>query len=261
MSFEKEAAEAVNMLMAEGIDFDSATDLVMEKVAGAAYDIAFKGYSNAEREVARQYGQEGPAEGWFNDSKNNALPHMAAIAGGVGGGLAGSMLGLHVGSKFNRPGLGLLAGYAGGAVAGMTPILRHQAERLHEKYREKQAAVNMLVEEGLDFDSAVDLVMEKSAFLLGAATGALSSRDGHRWGGAGVGALASLPGAAVGHHLGGGIVGNIGGQLAAAAVAGHLYGEKHREKQAAVNMLVEEGLDFDSAVSLVDHKASELYGD
>lgn len=167
MSLEKQAAEAVNMLMAEGVDFDSATDLVMEKIAGTAMDIAFSGYSNAERNVANQYGHEGPRGGWVSDGVNNVVPHMQAVAGGLAGGIVGLGAGARLGNVVNRPGLGALAGYLLGSAAGMTPVLKYQANKLHEKYREKQAAVNMLLENGLDFDSAVQLVNDKASELYG----------------------------------------------------------------------------------------------
>lgn len=108
----------------------------------------------------------------------------------------------------------------------------------------KQAAeaVNMLMDEGVDFDTATNLVMEKVASanpLLKRASmlaGALASTEGHRWGGAGMGLLAGTAGGAVGgaigHAMGGrmGLAGLITGDVLASGYAGHWYG-KHAQKQ------------------------------
>lgn len=99
--------------------------------------------------------------------------------------------------------------------------------------------------------------LEKIAYL-GTFAGAITSTEGHRWGGAGAGFLGDMGGRIAGHTLkatpGGKIstsIGALGG-----GVAGHFYGKKQAKKdemrkQASFNSLVEDGVDFDMAVSLV----------
>lgn len=101
--------------------------------------------------------------------------------------------------------------------------------------------------------------LEKAASL-GAITGAITSTDGHRWGGAGAGFLGDVVGGTAGHAIGGfGTVRGIRlGQLtgiAGGAAAGHYYGQHAAKKdalhkRASVNSLIEDGVDFDTAVAL-----------
>lgn len=127
---------------------------------------------------------------------------------------------------------------------------------------DKQAseAVNMLMNEGIDFDSATEMVIEKVASL-GALGGAIASTDGHRWGGAGTGFLGDALGTAVGTVAGGagtlrGVrTGSLVG-LVSGTAAGHYYG-KHAQrkdalhKKASFDSLIEDGVDFDTAIALV----------
>ena len=100
--------------------------------------------------------------------------------------------------------------------------------------------------------------LEKAA-LLGTFAGAVTSTEGHRWGGAGSGFLGDTGGriaaqallkAAPGTPISN-VVGAVGG-----GIAGHFYGKRAKRKdelhkQATFNSLIEDGVDFDTAVSLV----------
>ena len=99
--------------------------------------------------------------------------------------------------------------------------------------------------------------LEKAA-LLGTVAGAVASTDGHRWGGAGTGFLGDIGGRVVGHALlkakPGSAMNSLAG-MAGGGVAGHLYGKSAAKKdalhkRASVNSLIEDGVDFDTAVAL-----------
>lgn len=150
---------------------------------------------------------------------------------------------------------------------------------MKNKDQEKQAAVGLLVESGVDFDSAVQMVekkaseLEKAAFV-GLATGYMAAKKGDKVGGTllggGIGGevVGARAGATLGAKLGGG-KGALIGALTGDAIGGHYGGKlyshlKHIgsheiEKKAAVGLLIEQGVDFDTAVALVSQKAAELY--
>ncbi|HET8686055.1 MAG TPA: hypothetical protein VFM18_05245 [Methanosarcina sp.] len=105
----------------------------------------------------------------------------------------------------------------------------------------KQAALGQLIDAGVDYNLAIAMVKQANALvpaggraLMGAAKkgAGFMERHGRK---IAIGAGAAGVGAAAGYAL-------------------------NREKQAAVNGLVDAGVDFDSAVALVAEKAAELYG-
>lgn len=99
--------------------------------------------------------------------------------------------------------------------------------------------------------------LEKAAFL-GTFGGAISAGEGHRWGGAGTGFLGDVAGRVASTALlkakpGSAIMELTGG--ASGIAAGHFYGKHARKKdalhkRASVNSLIEDGVDFDTAVAL-----------
>lgn len=105
--------------------------------------------------------------------------------------------------------------------------------------QEKAAAVTALVNDGVDFDDAVNLVKQ--------ASDALDLEESNH-----------VKQAAFNELLAQG----VGFDLAVQMIkqAGEKTVDIGREKQAAVNMLVGEGVEFDQAVELVNAKANELYG-
>lgn len=147
----------------------------LEKIAA---DHMLRGYISPawqENTIAREHGQEG-----LKGFKDNAKKYLtglgrtagrAALEGGVGslaGGAAG--LGLSKLVKNRMPITSLLAPYIGGSLGGFTggihggyKSLKNQAAEAHAKYStEKQAALNQLIEAGVDFDQAVTLVNNKA---------------------------------------------------------------------------------------------------
>lgn len=112
-----------------------------------------------------------------------------------------------------------------------------------EETQIKQAALNELVDAGVDFGLAAALVKQAGALVPvgGRALVAPAASAGKSFLARHGGKIAAGVGAAA-----------LGGVGAAAAIG--------REKQAAVNGLVDAGVDFDSAVQLVNDKAAELYG-
>lgn len=159
---EKQAAEAVSMLVAGGVDANDAAQLVMEKMAGTALDIFLHGHAGAERRLAAKHDKTGPEKGFMKDLEHNFVPHAGLVGSAMGGGVLGAGLGLSAGGI-----RGIIPGYVLGSATGMAATAKFQAQRMEDRYAEKQAAVNMLVEEGVDFDSAVSMVSSKSSELYG----------------------------------------------------------------------------------------------
>lgn len=143
---------------------------------------------------------------------------------------------------------------------------------------EKAAAVSALVSSGFDFESAVEMVKAAEEEILAEEQFQVKQAAHDALVDAGIDpalaeALVKSAGALV-PSGGRGLVGPAakaknflqrhGGKLAAgagvAAAAGGAGYALAREKQAAVNGLVDAGVDFDLAVGLVNEKASELYG-
>jgi hypothetical protein len=124
--------------------------------------------------------------------------------------------------------IGAGAGYA----HGVYKSFKNQGKEIDKKYQEKAAAVNMLMDEGLDFETAAELVMEKVAYLgtvAGAVTGSLSANKNDRVGGAISGALGGSLGSAVGQLIGGKI-GHLAGGIAGGQIAGRAYSKQKGSK-------------------------------
>jgi hypothetical protein len=160
----------------------------------------------------------------------------------------------------------------------------YELEAEHEG-QVKQAALETLIAQGVDFDTAADLVKEAG---LGSKIGGVFSRAGKKVGGAASragnsakGFKAGVTGNTIGHrnspnvlskpgieggHAAGAFIRRNAVPIAAGAgglAAGALLGTAAaggREKSAAVAALVNQGVDFDSAVGLVEAKAAQLYG-
>ncbi len=144
------------------------------------------------------------------------------VLGAAAGHTLGKFVNKRVGAAFPIPAIG--AAVFGSAAANQS--FKNQVKELREK---KAEAMNMLMDQGVDFETASDLVMEKVAFL-GTVAGAIGSTDGHRWGGAGMGFIGGAIGANIGHAIGGSrsrvaLLGDMMG----GGIAGNLYG-KHAAK-------------------------------
>jgi hypothetical protein len=269
--------------------------MTIEKKATHAFKIWSEGASEVERKIAKKHGQRGPKDTFWGDVGRDIGSSLKAHAEGAVTGIAAGALGFkgakalaqralnHGATNITRAhkfaiGTGL-GSYLIGHEAGKLHSYHRQGKAMEKKYQEKAAhAVNMLIDQGVDFETAADLVMEKVA-LWGTIGGAVAGGKDHRWGGAGIGLVGDvINGQMLQHRVHPGVA-------ALASVAGiygaHKYGQKtrakdeaeeiakakrihdaiHQEKQAAVNSLVDKGIDFDTAVDLVDSKAQELYGD
>ena len=147
----------------------------LEKIAS---DHMLRGYISSawqENAIAKEHGQEG-LKGFKANAKKELIGKGRvfgrSVLEGAAGSLAGEAAGLGV-SKLVRnrmPITSLLAPHVGKHLAGLAGALhggyrsmKNQAAEAHAKYStEKQAAVNQLVEAGVDFDQAVTLVNNKA---------------------------------------------------------------------------------------------------
>lgn len=160
----------------------------------------------------------------------------------------------------------------------------------------KVAAMNSLLEQGIDFDEAAELITKAASaatlMLQGPGKAAIAAGKAKAAVGAAAGKLKSLAGAAKGDastlvrgKVGGDSVISVNGKgravtggrmdaakglaknplvqggAAALAAGGATAALVGREKKAALDALVDAGVDYDSAVSLVESKAQELYGE
>jgi hypothetical protein len=175
INLEKQAA--VGMLVEQGVDFDTAVNLVnakaeeMQKEAGDK----LRGVVSPawmENHIAKEHGKEGP-KGALANVKSHLKGSIRASGRGfaeaIGGGAVGAAAGAGVAAltrgkvhPTTGAAVGGYVGYNAGGIHGMTKSLGNQSKEMHEKYREKQAAVDMLIEHGMDFDTAVDLVQAKA---------------------------------------------------------------------------------------------------
>jgi hypothetical protein len=137
----------------------------------------------------------------------------------------------------------------------------------------KQAALNELIDSGVDFDYAVSMVKEAGAGALATRLGRRATvaggRAGQAVGGAGKRLMADakeipsqVRGLGTAPRMASSALGRNTAVRAAAgtAVVGTGAYALGREKKAAVDGLIEAGVDFDTAVNLVNAKADELYG-
>jgi hypothetical protein len=123
-------------------------------------------------------------------------------------------------------------------------MVKAAAEELEyeETMQIKQAALGALLDRGVDFDTAVDMV-KKAGALVPAAGRAMTAAGGAAKKGLSRGAKMAI---------GAGVAGAAGGAALAA--------KRSHEKKAALDALVESGVDFDQALELVNAKAAQIYG-
>lgn len=175
MSINKEAGQAVNMLIEQGVDYDTAVELVMEKKAGTGLNIALLGTENANRISAVKHGKPQPTpNGWATQKKNDAKAGLSAMGRGVVTGAA-TGLAMSAGSKALAArairrgattvarGSTFVKGMTGGAalagyIGGQMKSYHNQGKAMDAKHQEKKATFNAAIEAGYDFDAAVALV-------------------------------------------------------------------------------------------------------
>ena len=136
---------------------------------------------------------------------------------------------------------------AGGAAAGAGAVHLYNKR----KDQEKQAALDSLMEAGVDFDTASELVKEASASEYVDMGVAKAKQMGNYL----------LDRAKAGGNLAWkhkGAIGLTAGGAAAGAGAMHLYNKrKDQEKQAALDSLMEAGVDFDTAAEITSDAYAE----
>jgi hypothetical protein len=195
---------ALDELMAEGVSFEDAVDLIKEasdKVStgestGAAGRMLSRGTleglggsmlgaATRSRALANAGGLIGSAHGMYASAKNtlkkrnpNVSRDDAALAAGkaygrgylesAGGALAGAGAGAGVAHMLGKRmelagGVGAAIGGIGGLVHGAQASLKKSMN----KHQEKKAAFDYLIEAGVDFEEAANLVKEASVQVYG----------------------------------------------------------------------------------------------
>jgi hypothetical protein len=286
---------AINRMVEAGVDFDEAVEFVKQAAeASKKKDHMLKAWVSPawqENAIAKDHGKEG-----LKGFGQNLASHMGGgyravgrgylegIGGAVGGGAIGAAGGALVGLASRgkiHPGrtagasaaVGSIVGAVGGYGHGIQKSLRNQAKEHHAKY----AALENLVQSGVDFDQAVEMVKEASVAgnitrlvrntkvavgRAGQAMAPLASdaklqasrligRDQQVGGSKMLAAKALAKNPLV----------QAGAGVAAAGAAGTAYAMRNREKKAAFDALVEAGVDFNQAAELVAAKSVELYGE
>ena len=213
---EQEKKAALNSLIEQGIDFDTATDLVKE--AG------FMEVFNASRKM----GGLKPLTG------REAALRASVIAGSaVGGGLL-SQKEFNKGN--NKSGVAMLA-------LGLSPAIAFNiADSLHPKEQEKKASRSFVeyVNAHREVKGLKPLTGAQIALRAGIAIPA-----------------AAIGGYAGGTHLANGRYGAALGSLALSMVPATAFNiadrlpQEEQEKKAALNSLIEQGIDFDTATDLI----------
>ena len=284
-----EKTAAMTSFLQAGFDFDQAAGMV--KQAGDLATAYFKGPGYMEADIRKQYtGEETPT---WDKIKGNFRGNARAGGRGILEGLAGGAIGtgLGVGASYLSkgkisPNVGVLGGgtlgILSGNIHGHHASIKNQAQEAHEKYRaqEKQASVASSVKGfvGKHMNTAklnVDAIRNGSGVIRTEAAKELA-RNPLVLGGAAAAGAAGAGAAYAGREkqaAAGQLLIGKGGMslkkklaLGAAGVAGAGaagYGAHKalaQEKQAAVNSLVELGMDFDTAVAAVNQKAGEIYG-
>lgn len=175
----------------------------IEKIAemSDAARISRTGRTAAEKHIAARHGKHSPRRDFVGSVVNDVSSDVRTTTRGLieGGALAaGAYKGTKALSKYVKRGgpsgvtslskfkvgktigkaavpLGV-AGYLAGAIHGTNGSLNNQAAELNNKYsnHEKKAALDQLMDHGVDFDTAVALI-EKEAGMLGNAIGAVKS--------------------------------------------------------------------------------------
>jgi len=280
---EVEKAAAVNALVDAGISFDDASELVKAAAEEAHYRPLVKkivdekehpwGKPDLKEKLRRAYEDLGRA------AKSKGSKIGAGVAG-VGADLqeklqrASEGLGRVAKSKGGKIG----AGVAGaGALTGAAALAAHmyaqgKTDREDESEGEKAAAVSALVAAGLPFDDAAELVKAAAEDAhyrpLATVKKKIEDEGEHAWGKPGltekmrrlyeslgrrapeVGRAMAIPAVAGASILGAGAAGIAADRF--------LNKKKEGEKAAAVDALVNAGLPFEDAASLVKAAAYEL---
>ena len=314
---ELEKVAAVNYLIGGGYDFDTAVELVKEAKASGKLDRGVTGsMSEAEaRYFEKQHGNSDNKMYHTSDGKPPKGPgplsaeQQAALRAkneaekskGSNGiltkvknhfregynDLGHQFAGLGVkGQRWNMAKALAKNPVVQAGAAGTAALSAAGAYAVH-KHHQKKAAFDMMINDGVDFDIAVELVKEASEeestyekskkYLSGKYEGAKDyarktweaaredaaiarhSAKGAVMGGRDVKAsrlahLKSLWGTRTG-KVGAGVAG-------AAALGGAGYAAyRHHEKKSALEALIGEGIDFDTAVDLVKQAEYEVYGE
>lgn len=140
-------------------------------------------------------------------------------------------------------------GYDFASAVEMVKVAAEEIE-FEENVQIKQAALGALMDRGIEFDKAVLMVKAAGAVL---PHGVSKAKQMFR---AGVGTAKD----AVGGMSRGAKMGAGAGAAAAVGAGAAVAAKRSQEKQAAVNALLEAGVDFDQAVGLVQAKSEQLYG-
>jgi len=261
IAFEMEKAACLETLINEGVDYDSAVELVKQAAAGdlnTTDGVNPGSVPNKNQEDNAQMEAEGAAtvkplptgNGIAAQGNVNQI-FDAIVDDALAQGAASS-------DQVHERGVSK----AEGAV---------EAHAVPNQV--KVAAMNKLLEAGVDFEKAAEIVKQAGAaaipsFLTKVRGNAINAvKDAKALVGAGPSRFPMAPDSKgmirpLKRDSAMGLVKNPVVQAGAAtAAAGAGAAALSREKKAAVDMLTEAGIDFDSAVSLVNEKAAELYGE
>ena len=176
----QEKKAALDELVNAGYDYDQAVDLIKEAeedatkkksnhlLATTAVDLLPTGalFSPAVQDhlIAKDHGKE-MAKGAFGRNLAGIGRNVGySIAGGVGAGAVGGVAGKLLKGTLGRD-IGVVAGMGLGSLAGSIYGKKRHGEELNKLYAEKKAAMNELLESGVDFDTAVDLIKQAEAEL------------------------------------------------------------------------------------------------
>lgn len=208
------------------------------------------------------------------EKSNRALKTVATAAGAIGGIVLGRTLGAKAGVSIGRkihgfkPNIsdftgsvskmrthikkventatkvmqgGIIAGGVAGGTAGHVAAKKYSGQ-------EKKAALDSLIQHGMDYDSAI-VAIEKQAGLMSMAASA---------------ARKVMAAPVVGKAVNMGIKNPMRTAIGAGAVAsgaGALLMRGGKEKQACVKMLMDQGVNFEEAVEMTKQASQELYGE
>jgi hypothetical protein len=265
---------AIERMVDAGVDFDEAVEFVKQaSIASMATRAGRKAQVMAGRAgqtVSRVAGDAKAKAGPMLDAAKAKATSMmgAAKAEGAEAVRMGKLAVDPKSNKFSsdpaltrRTALQSLAGNR--AVQGGAAALAVGAggTALAMRNREKQAALEIFVEAGIDFDEASKFIKEASWADVKAKAkdyAGTARLEGSR----AIGRDAQVGGSKM--QAAKKLIKNplvAGGAAAALAVGGAAVAMRNREKKAAFDALVEAGVDFEDAASLVTQKAQELYGE
>lgn len=122
--------------------------------------------------ISRQHGQKVKPGAFMRNAEGLVTNLGFSTAGGISGAGVGALVGGLAGGvigKGNRDAIksgiqaGALAGGVPGAIGGSLYDMHRHGKKLHKLYSEKQAVMNELLESGVSFDEAVEMIKEASA--------------------------------------------------------------------------------------------------